>query len=179
MQNLENENLEIEKIRNFIRSEIEKNYIDVFCKNNRVTRGHTYNINEFLNLFNNQVISKFYEKIKHDLDNGELIYKKIMDINNIVLEFKAKKLFLHQFQNHYKFFNSNKLIKCENKNFYLSFKNIQFIDLIIDPYVNNNIKIYTIDKKFVNDFIEIDTSMNDRDFDRYLCRFFREREINV
>jgi hypothetical protein len=44
MQNLENENLEIEKIRNFIRSEIEKNYSEVFCKNNRVTKGNTYNI---------------------------------------------------------------------------------------------------------------------------------------
>jgi hypothetical protein len=178
MQNLENENLEIEKIRNFIRSEIEKNYSEVFCKNNRVTKGNTYNINEFVNLFNNQVISKFYEKINHEFDNGEIIYKEIININNVNVKYINK---LNEFiwRNNNILFNLEKYLVCKNKNFYLSFKNIQFLDLIIDPYVNNNIKIYTIDKKFLNDYIEIDTLMNYRDFDNYISRFFIERERNV
>ena len=177
MQNLENEISQFEKIRNFIRLQIENSYSKIFCKKNGITRGIKYNINEFIAIFTDDIISKFYEKINHNIDEGELIYKKIMDINNILLErFSDKCLYYSLTNDHIKsIFNGDNFRLCFYNKFYLSLKNIKFIDLITNPYGNNNIEIYTIDKKFNNDFIEIDPNMTIREFEMYFYRFYRYR----
>jgi hypothetical protein len=47
MQNLQNVTNKFQKIRTFIRLELEMKYKKPFCQTNNITKGMKYNINEF------------------------------------------------------------------------------------------------------------------------------------
>ena len=170
MQHFSIENIKFETIKTFIRLKMEQNYCKSFSKVEPETKGIQYNIKEFINLFTNNVIKDFYKEINHDLDKGELIYKKIMDSNKIIKDKISGCIFNSEFyKKKNKFFKFDILNSCMECDFYLSLKNIQFIENIIKPYIDTNIKIYAIDKIFnLNDFIEFNNETSNYTFDELI-----------
>jgi len=178
MQHFSIENIKFETIKTFIRLKMEQNYCKAFSKIEPVTKGVQFNINEFTNLFTNNLISDYYKEINHDMDNGELIYKKIMDINKTIKDKISGCVFNSEFyKKKNKFFKFDILNSCMECDFYLSLKNIQYMENIIKPYIDINIKIYAIDKIFnLNDFIEFNSETSNYTFDKLIfgeskCRY--------
>jgi hypothetical protein len=173
MQNLQNVFNKFDKIRTFIRLELEIKYKKAFCQTNNITKGSKYNINEFVNLFNNELIINFYNNINGEIDNGELLFEKIMNINKILSDkFNENNISWKEVDI---FFNYDNFIICRDNDFFLSLKNIQFIKYIenINENMNEKIKIYIINKKNINKFIEIDEELDDLEFALYIYRFKR------
>jgi len=173
MQNLQNVSNKFDKIRTFIRLELEIKYKKAFCQTNNITKGSKYNINEFVNLFNNELIINFYNNINNEIDNGELLYEKIMNINKILCDkFNENNISWKEVDI---FFNYDNFFICRDNYFFLSLKNIQFIKYIenISDNITEKIKIYIINKKNINNFIEIDEELNDLEFELYIYRFKR------
>jgi hypothetical protein len=173
MQNLQNVTNKFNKIRTFIRLELEMKYKKTFCQTNNITKGMKYNINEFVNLFNDNLIINFYNNINNEIDNGELLYEKIMNINKILCDkFNENNISWKEVDI---FFNYDNFFICRDNDFFLSLKNIQLIEYIenISENMNEKIKIYIINKKNINKFIEIDEELDEIEFALYIYKFRR------
>jgi hypothetical protein len=179
MQNLQNVTNKFQKIRTFIRLELEMKYKKAFCQTNNITKGMKYNINEFVNLFNDNLIINFYNNINNEIDNGELLFEIIMNINKIVCDkFSENKISWKEVDI---FFNYDNFFICRDNEFFLSLKNIQFIDYIqnINKNIITKIKIYIINQKNINNFIEIDEELDEIEFALYIYKFRRSYKLRI
>ena len=153
--------IKVKTIQNLIRSEMEKNYCKAFSKLEKTKKGVQFNINEFVDLFNYPVIINFYNVyMNRELDDGELLLKRILDINKIVKD--QLKFFPKLANKKSKYFNFDIVNPCIESEFYLSLKNIRFIQNINSYDIS--ITAETITKVYnINDFIEFnkDTCMFD------------------
>jgi len=161
MEIFKREMIKVKKIQDRIRSEMTNNYFKAFSTLEKTKKGLQFNIEEFVDLFNYPVIINFYIKyMEHELDDGELLLKKILDINKII---KDKLGFFPELANKKsKYFNFDIISPCIESEFYLSLKNIRFLQNINSYDIN--IKIYAITKVYnINDFIVFnkDISMYD------------------
>ena len=79
------------------------------------------------------------------------------------------------------FFNYDNFFICRDNEFFLSLKNIQFIDYIqnINKNIITKIKIYIINQKNINNFIEIDEELDEIEFALYIYKFRRSYKLRI
>jgi hypothetical protein len=114
----------IQDIKVFLKKQLELHYNKAFCKNN-ITLGNRYNINEFVNLFDEEIIKLFYDSNEKEFDCGKYLYDTICDINDDTL---------NSFD---KLDNQNLYTNASDKSvfdhqFILCLKNVKWIDNLLD-----------------------------------------------
>ena len=124
-----------------IKNQLKCNFSNSFNRNKN-SKSKIYHMNEFIKLFDIEKLKNLYNSNNIDFGNHEFIYNKLIDINNIIKRFFDNLVLSNTL--HY-YINKRSYSKIIKDNFYLSLKNINWIDKLYDS--NNNILYNTINYK--------------------------------
>jgi 5-methylcytosine-specific restriction endonuclease McrA len=118
----------IQDIKVYIKKQLESIYPKAFCKNTRTeTTGNRYNINEFVNKLNNQIIKEFYQGNEKDFDNGKYLF----DIIDDEINKEAQKIY-DKLENKKLYYNESDHAVFDY-DFILALKNVKWIDNLLNP----------------------------------------------
>ena len=114
----------INDIKRYIKKHLQIDCVKAFCKTTE-SKGNRYNVNEFVNQLDSDIIKMFYEGEEEEFDKGEFLYNTICDINKQALD-KFNKL-----QDKKMYHNEGDKSVLEYK-FILALKNINWKDNLLD-----------------------------------------------